>query len=99
MEEQHSEKISMKDTTDPPTTNRPSIRLNIEDWLPYLEDRDISEVEKIELIETLWAVALAFVDLGWELEADTESCGQSYDLTAALRAAVLHSNERHEEEV
>lgn len=83
----------MKDTADPPPTDYPSIRLNIEDWMPLFEDKDIPEADKIELIETLWAIAMAFVDLGWELDMAEESSGQSFDLTAALRAAVLYSED------
>ena len=83
----------MKDTTDPPTNKRPSIRLNLDDWLPYLEDSDATEAEKIELIETLWNIAMAFVDLGWDLDSGEETSGQSLDLTAVLRAAVLNSKD------
>ncbi|EEE36975.1 hypothetical protein RKLH11_810 [Rhodobacteraceae bacterium KLH11] len=89
----------MKDTTDPPATKRPSIRLNLDDWLPYLEDSDASEAEKIELIETLWNIAMAFVDLGWDLDSGEETSGQSLDLTAVLRAAVLNSKDNDKEEV
>ena len=89
----------MKDTTDPPTQNRPSIRLNLDDWLPYLEDSDATEAEKIELIETLWNIAMAFVDLGWDLDSGEETRGQSLDLTAVLRAAVLNSVNKDKEEV
>ncbi len=89
----------MKDTTDPPTPKRPSIRLNLDDWLPYLEDSDATEAEKIELIETLWNIAMAFVDLGWDLDSGEETSGQSLDLTAVLRAAVLNSKDNDKEEV
>lgn len=83
----------MKDTTDTPKSDRPSIRLDIKDWMPYLEDKDVPEADKIELIETIWNIAKAFVDLGWDLDTAEENSGQSFDLTAALRAAVLHSND------
>ena len=88
----------MKDTTDPPKPDRPSIRLDIKDWMPYLEDKNVPESEKIALIETVWNIAKAFVDLGWELDTDEENSGQSFDLTAALRAAVLHSNDNATDE-
>ena len=82
----------MKDTADPPKSNCPSIRLDIKDWMSYLEDKNVPEAEKITLVETVWDIAKAFVDLGWELDTAEENSGQSYDLTAALCAAVLHSN-------
>ena len=84
----------MKDTPDPPATDRPSIRLDIDDWMPHLESKDIPEADKIELIENLWNIAKAFVDFGWDLDTSAETSGQSYDLTAALRAAVLYSHEQ-----
>ncbi|MEM9238475.1 MAG: hypothetical protein AAGB07_00740 [Pseudomonadota bacterium] len=83
----------MKDTTEPPKTVRPSIHLSIEDWMPCFEHKDISDAEKIELINNLWSIAKAFVDLGWELDVAEEFSGQGIDLTAALRAAVLYSEQ------
>ena len=81
----------MKDTADPPQTKRPSIRLDWRDWLPYLEDSEASEAEKRLIIETVWDIAMGFVDLGFDLDVAEESSGQSFDLTAALHAAVLYS--------
>ncbi|GFE50532.1 hypothetical protein So717_22850 [Roseobacter cerasinus] len=81
----------MKHNTDPPPNARPAIRLNIEDWLPYLAEPDMPETEKIALIETLWSIVLAFVDLGWDYDAGEKTSGQSVDLTAVLRQAVLNS--------
>lgn len=78
-------------TTAPP---KPSVQLNWQDWLPYLEDSAASQAEKQQLIETVWSIALAFVDLGWDIDTREESSGQSFDLTAALRAAVLYSHEK-----
>jgi len=39
------------------------------------------------------AIVVAFVDLGWNVEATSETCGQDLDLKAALTAAVLHSTD------
>lgn len=88
----------MKDIAAPPKTELPSIHLNLEDWLPYLESNDVTEAEKVEAIETLWNIAMAFVDLGWELDMAEEFSGLGFDLTAALRAAVLYSEENLDEE-
>lgn len=82
----------MKDT--PPTPPpKPGLHLNIEDWMPYLEDDAVTETQKIELIETLWRIMLHFADLGWELDDIAESSGQSLDLTDLLRQAVLNSED------
>lgn len=83
-----------------PTTNqptRPSLHLEVEEWLPYLDDPDASDEEKLALIETLWGIVLSFVDLGWTVEAETGEKSNlppaidapSIDLSRALHAAVV----------
>ena len=48
--------------------------------------------QKREMIEALWSIVIAFVDLQWEItDASKETCGQTLDLRAALEAAVLNS--------
>lgn len=97
--------------TQPPPQNgrhtapdRPQLLFDWQDWLPYLAASDAPEAHKREIIETLWAIILTFVDLGWEVGADldaapgAETCGQVLDLTAALRAAVVSSGVQHQEE-
>ena len=87
-----------------PPEIEPKPRLKVQfdwrDWLPYVAASDASEEQKRELIETLWAIILTFVDQGWEVGSPTaetpdtelkESCGQDLDLTAALASAVLTS--------
>lgn len=89
---------------DLPASAPPVLRFDWQDWLPYLGDDDIPEAEKRALIETLWSIVLAFVDLGWSVTptsgepaagADAgeapKSRGQVVDLKAALEAAVLRS--------
>lgn len=91
----------------PPSSERivrPSVHLNWQDWLPYLEESDATEAEKRQLIETLWSIMIAFVDLGWDLGSPAnpngkETSGQTLDLTAVLRAAVLNSEDAEKEEV
>ncbi len=88
--------------TPPPKPTQPSLHLNWQDWLPYLEDSDASDAEKRQLIETLWSIILGFVDLGWEVGNGTpttdETGGQTLDITDALRAAVLYSKEQDPEQ-
>ncbi len=77
---------------------RLKVQFDWRDWLPYVAASGASEDQKRELIETLWAIVLTFVDQGWEVGSATpvasdtahkESCGQDLDLTAALASAVL----------
>lgn len=51
-------------------TVSPTIQLDPEEWLPYLDDPDATEEEKLALIETLWGIVLSFVDLGWAIETE-----------------------------
>ena len=73
--------------------NTASLHLKWEDWLPYLEDSGASGAEKRQLIETVWAIMMGFVDLGWDVGSSKETSGQNLDLTAALQVAVLNSHE------
>ena len=77
--------------TVPANADSPSIRFDWRDWLPYFEDVSIPDDQKQELIETLWAIVLAFVDLGFEVTETPKTGGQDIDLAAVLRSAVLNS--------
>lgn len=89
------------------TSTRPKLHLDIEEWLPYLDDPDASDEEKHQLIDTLWGIVLSFVDLHWTIETKPacssnlppETGARSIDLTRALHAAVVHLDEPEKEEV
>lgn len=81
-----------------PTPPPPSLHLNWEDWLPYFADSDATDDEKRQMIEALWSIVTAFVDLGWDDGPEPESCGQTFDLKAALAAAVVQSEKAQTEE-
>lgn len=89
----------MTKPTPPPTqiitqhnSSQPKLQFNWEDWLPYLEDSTASPEQKRALIEALGSIVQSFVDLGWGLT--TETCGESFDLKAALEAAVVNSEKQ-----
>ena len=87
----------------PPTNSPPNpqttIHFDWQEWLPYIEDADLTDAQKQEMIETLWSIVLAFVDLGWEVgAAPKETCVQVPDLKAALATAVLHSTDTNQEQ-
>lgn len=44
-------------------------------YMAELEDLDLSEAEKIELLEVLWSVMYSFVRLGF----DVKNCGQIFE--------------------
>lgn len=77
-----------------PNTKARQLYFDWEEWLPYLAESDTTDAEKRAMIEALWSIVIAFVDLGWEVgDTPPETCGQSLDLTAALRSAVVDSHE------
>lgn len=73
---------------------RPKLRFDWMEWLPYLEDSNIPDAQKRKWIETLWSIVIAFVDLGYDIKTDAETCGNVIDLKAALQAAVVNSSHR-----
>ncbi|WP_208348946.1 hypothetical protein [Pseudaestuariivita rosea] len=60
----------------------PKLTLDWEAYLPLLEDEDIPDDQKRELIETLWSIVVAFVDLGFGIHPVQQSCGELEDLLA-----------------
>ncbi|SLN56756.1 hypothetical protein TRL7639_03053 [Falsiruegeria litorea R37] len=86
----------MKDTRPPDTIpnpyttpSQPTLRFDVNDWLPYIEDENASYEQKIELIETLWAIVIGFVDLGWDIKSVNESCGEDADLYTLLTSGMV----------
>ena len=79
-------------------SSRPKLIFNWEDWIPYLEEMELTEAQQRQFIETFWQIVVIFVDLGWEIGPDPEICGQNLDLAAALKAAVLQSEDHQQKE-
>lgn len=81
--------------TEDETSNKPmgpmAIRFDIEDWMPYLKDSNLTDDQKRMFVRTLWETVLGFVDLGFYLNPTQEICGEVIDLKAVLEAAVLNS--------
>lgn len=76
----------------------PTLGIDWEFYQEYLKTSDLSETDKRALIETLWLVVMAFVDLGFGThpvqQVGSPDCGQKQDLAkfiAADRAKMLHS--------
>lgn len=47
---------------------RPALQIDWEFYARFLEESDVSESEKQELLEALWSVVCTFVDLGFGIE-------------------------------
>ena len=83
---------------DTPPSN-PALICDWQEWLPYIEESDLSDDQKCQMIETLWSMVLTFVDIGWEVRSDPqETRGQLPNLRTALEAAVVHSKDTQTEE-
>jgi len=71
---------------------QPVIHFDLQDWLPFVADMKATDAEKREYIETLFTIVLGFVDLGFDITAQAETCGESFDLATALLADVVPSS-------
>lgn len=77
----------LEDNADDP--DRPSVlQLDWERYGRYLEDSDLSDDDKKALIETLWSIMVAFVDLGFRVPPPPESCGEVDPLAAIAEQAL-----------
>jgi len=70
-------------------TAPPTLTIDWDAYLPFFEDEDISEEDKHEMIEALWAIVVSFVDLGFGVHPVQQACGQAVSLTELPKADVL----------
>lgn len=74
-----------------------TVSVDLEAYMPLLEDTDISGDQKLELLQALYAIMASFVDLGFSLEASP--CGKprkTGDPSAqALRDHVYSSHQNY----
>ncbi|GJL99997.1 MAG: hypothetical protein DHS20C07_16770 [Methyloligella sp.] len=50
------------------TKDWPALQLDVEYYQAFLDDEDITDAQKKELIETIWNIVVTFVDLGFGIE-------------------------------
>ncbi|MFQ6550648.1 hypothetical protein AADZ90_022130 [Aestuariibius sp. 2305UL40-4] len=77
----------------------PKLTLDWDAYLPLLEDEDIPEEQKRELIKTLWLIVVTFVDLGFGIETTQTICGETPDEIADLLDDVLDWDEVRDEDI
>ena len=73
-----------------PETAPPRLSIDWDAYLPFLENEDISEEQKRELIEALWSIMVSFVDLGFGIHPLPQVCGQDISLAELPAADVLN---------
>ncbi|MCF6292974.1 MAG: hypothetical protein L3J04_06225 [Robiginitomaculum sp.] len=52
----------------PKNSNSPILKLDVEQYIHQFKDFDLTEDQKIEVLQCLWDMMSQFVDLGFELE-------------------------------
>lgn len=70
----------------------PPITLSEGEWLDFFDQVDASDAEKRELIQALWTMMMAFVDISLTCASHPETCGQGFGLAAVPPSAVLDSD-------
>jgi hypothetical protein len=60
---------------------------DLREYLPHLDGTNLSEDQKIELLQTLWSIISAFVDQGFGVDSVLLARPQHQDGTAETDAA------------
>ena len=71
--------------------------VDIAAYMPLLEDIEISDEDKLELLHSLYAIIRSFIDLGFRVETKLPPCGQvendSSKTSAALRSHIYSKHQ------
>lgn len=75
-----------------PTSQELAIQFDAQEFVHFLAESDLTEAEKLEYVQTIWAIVLQFVDMGFGLHPIQQASGQLAE-DGALRgdADVLES--------
>lgn len=68
-------KLMTKKSTETPNP-MPSLSIDWDLYGSMLEDSDLDEDQKRELIESLWSIVVTFVDLGFGIHPIQQVCGE-----------------------
>lgn len=66
-------------------SSRPVLTVDTDKYRAMLEDTDLTDDEKRQVLESLWTIIVSFVELGFHVHPLQEVCGQ--DERAALPCA------------
>ena len=55
---------------------KPSVEIDVERYQALLDDPDLSDTQKEEIMRTLWMVMMAFADLGFGVHPAQQVCGK-----------------------
>lgn len=77
MEKSPAPKKLKTSTPDQPVPTRRALHLDVAHYQTYLEGDDLDEAQKRSLVGAMWAIMVAFVDLGFDiqpLQGGAETC-------------------------
>ncbi|MDR6871131.1 hypothetical protein J2Y55_002139 [Bosea sp. BE125] len=63
-----------------------ALSFDVEAYLPYVQEFDVSDAQSRELLGALWSIMVAFVDLGLPLAPVQEAREVVYDRSKSLSA-------------
>lgn len=59
-----------------PISQKLAIQFDAQDFVHFLAESDLTEAEKLEYVQTIWAIVLQFVDMGFGLHPIQQASGQ-----------------------
>ena len=59
-----------------------TLTLDVDRYQKYLDDADLSEAQKQEVLEALWSIIVSFVDLGFGVHPVQHACGQPSEIAS-----------------
>lgn len=73
------------------TSGLNAISFNPEEFLSYVQDFNLTNSEKLELLEIVWRIVLSFVDLGFSMRSATEKSATSPILMDDAHSSMIPS--------
>ncbi|AUQ50920.1 hypothetical protein PhaeoP83_02670 [Phaeobacter inhibens] len=92
----------MRSATDSSASNHGGMPTLTVDWLAYaplLEDQNIPDAQKKELIEVTWGFVVGFVDLGFDTRTPDQACEQIADTGIFSTADLLSCLQDQEQQM
>lgn len=71
------------------------MKLNYEKYLPFLEESNLSMIEKQEVIQTVWGFIESNIDIAFG-DHPVQSCGYNKNNDSGNRIQVIESNKVNE---
>jgi hypothetical protein len=73
----------------------PTLTVDWQLYAQHLEDSDLSDEDKREVIEALWTLVVSFIDMGFGVGSPAQACGKTAQHSPSSAAGVLPSLQDH----